>query len=127
VTVHRPPITEADGSITSIGEGLAAFVTLAERPARAAYVATMPVTCRLVAVVGTAYRTTGRVEVVRADGGRQRLPLRAAPGSWKYSGRMIGTFVHTTSRIVAVRAFDDRGHLARVIRILKIDGGLPGC
>jgi hypothetical protein len=88
----------------------------------------MPVTCGLVAVVGTAYRTTGRVEVVRADGAQQRLPRRAAaPRSWKYSGHMIGTFVHTTSRIVAVRAFDDRGHLARVIRILKIDGGPPGC
>jgi hypothetical protein len=110
--VDAPDVTQPDGTIESSGGGSQASVTLAERPSRAAYVYTMPVTCRLQAVVGTTYKSTARVTLRFADGSTKPLKLRKPPKGWHYDGHMIGTFVRTTSRIVGARAFDAHGHRA---------------
>lgn len=63
-------------------------------------------------MVGTANKETARVTPRFADGSRKRLALRRPPEGWRYDGHMIGGFVRTTSRIVAVERLDANGHVA---------------
>lgn len=107
--LEAPDVTEPDGTIESADGGTQAFVTLAERPSRPAYVYAMPVSCRLQAIVGSANEGTARVVLRLADGTTKSLRLRKAPKGWRYAGHMIGGFARTTSRIVGVRAYDVRG------------------
>lgn len=109
--IEVPDVTDPDGTIESSGEGMSGFVTLAERPSRPAYVYALPVSCRVQAIVGSANTGTARVVLRLRDGSTRRLPLRRAPEGWHYAGHMIGTFVHTSSRIIGVRAYDARGHV----------------
>ena len=109
--IEAPASTDDDGDESADGEVVSATVTLAERPSRSAYVYAMPVSCRLQAIVGSANKGTARVVLRFEDGSTKDLPLRRAPKGWHYAGHMIGGFVHTTSRVIGVRAYDARGHV----------------
>jgi hypothetical protein len=111
--IDGPASTDDDGGVSAGGGITSATVTLAERPSRSAYVYAMPVSCRLQAIVGSANTGTARVVLRLKDGSTRKLPLRRTPKGWHYAGHMIGGFVHTSSRIIGVRAYDARGHVLK--------------
>ena len=68
-----------------------------------------PIDCTSVlAVVGTVISRARTVEAVTTDGRVIKLPVRRAPASWHYRGRVFGALLDSVDDIRVIRARDAR-------------------